>query len=448
MIDIRSKSLRSFSVIINILILFFSVALTILQIIPSLLPALGNGIIYVISIILGLEVISIVLNHFYEKYVDYDLYLRYKKDTDKTEGIKNRKAILKEMNPDKCDKTTIQNSRDKLRFGLNILLTVSIILCLYWCYLTRDIWTFVMSICLLIITYLYADYIPHTVYYSKHYDSLFITDKNNTKSFRGLARIYLEEYRQTQFNLNDKFYKKINEYLEDEHSVIQDECIKHTLYMNANSCNSINVVVSIIIMFFNVLLVLPGAADQIIQNITGNFVVNCNYFSGIMILLINIIFASVNISALYKYAEESNMIYSIYEALKSQDFRDRLHIYNDLLRKDPKNLEIMRARGIFTFCSTYMDENKNLDSVDLKYKMLFSHRYYANKPRFIITACLLFVAMISSMIKYGLNYYLCLIIAFGYIILSILFFYLYLPILGKTIIKKNCHKLDECSIDK
>lgn len=128
----------------------------------------------------------------------------------------------------------MQDAREELRFRLHILLFVVILVYGYFCIRFQSIFLFCAGVSLVLLTYLYADYIPHAVRYAETYDK-YIEKKEKGNSTRGLALIYLEEYQKTNFDRNHKFYKEVSRYDFDSDNRVQDNCIKHILFMKADS---------------------------------------------------------------------------------------------------------------------------------------------------------------------------------------------------------------------
>ena len=105
---------------------------------------------------------------------------------------------------------------------------------------------FVAVACASSIIYIYIDYIRHARRYAQKYDRRFTKDKAD--AYRGLARLYLEEYKKTKFDQSHAFYREIQE---KEHSL---ECKKHILNMSLDHVNNVSLILGIILMLLNIIL--------------------------------------------------------------------------------------------------------------------------------------------------------------------------------------------------
>ena len=201
-------------------------------------------------ILIILEMISIIICYFYQEKVEKDnLYGK---------TIKEITNIVK----DDHKKQSIQNSRDQARLSLIIMTAVSALLVFYWGIISRNVWTFILSVSVLWITYIYADYLPHSISYSKHYDSLFIKDDETAESIRGLARIYSKEFRNYNGFLDGKSARELQNFDYNENDQYQDKCIKSIFYMKLDSMIYPMIIYSVVILFFNIILVLPCVIES------------------------------------------------------------------------------------------------------------------------------------------------------------------------------------------
>ncbi len=141
---------------------------------------------------------------------------------------------------------------------------------------------------------------------------------------------------------------------------------------------------------------------------------------------------TINISNLYGYYEKCDVTKRIYESLCNSDI-ERLKLYNDFKDKNGRQTELMRIRGVFIHCANKIAEYQSIDSIDLKYRMLFSHRFIASKPRLKITFIMLFAVISLALINYKVDLVLSIIILFSFVALFLLFVFL-LPIIEKKII--------------
>ena len=378
---------------------------------------------YAIPTIVILEIISIILNHFFEKSTEKDFFENKSK-----KEIYNSIKYLSGNSRQNC----IEKSREELRLGLNIYITVSIILCILWFTQNFNIMIFALCICILVITHIYADYIPHLFNYLKMYDSIDIEEAEKPKVLRGLSKLYKDEYNKTKLEKCNQQYSGIGNYFEKPNCKEQDKCIKHMLFMTAKAKQLTIFPYSVIILFFNILLIIPNVADYILNSTLFGLNINNALITSILLLLFNIVLMTINISNLYGYYEKCDVTKRIYESLCNSDI-ERLKLYNDFKDKNGRQTELMRIRGVFIHCANKIAEYQSIDSIDLKYRMLFSHRFIARKPRLKITFIMLFAVISLALINYKVDLVLSIIFLFSFVALFLLFVFL-LPIIEKKII--------------
>ncbi len=407
------------------------------------------------SIIAGLALaiviltfILILLNKLYQKHVEKDVL-----------SGNSFNDIINEFRTD--DKfSSIQSARNELRDGLSIFLYTGIGIFIYWTIVSQNIYIFATGICLFLIAYIYADYLPHARHYSKLYDYICDNKSKNPNPTRGLARIYLDEFLRKDNNKEEKtFYKKppedFNNYIplskKDANITVQDTVIKNILFMRANSIQSPIIVISIILLFLNILFAIPSVANGIIDNFLNDLLLYLPtlekpikytpLISNISIAIINFILMIANLSNVFSYKDKCTTLYELKEAYNSKDPQERIDSYNKLKDNEKRKFELLKARGVFTFCSTYIDEGKTLDGIGLKYRMLFCHRLHANRSRFRITFALGLIALIFTLFNWNINLLLSSIIIICSIIAALLFYKFWLPNLGKRRIINQCEKL-------
>lgn len=428
----KTNILKVCSILINVTMFLLTIGISIFPLFFSNIESIfsyTNVVVkpYAITTIIFLEILSIILNHFFEKITEKDFFEKKSK-----KEIYSSIKYLSENARQNC----IEKSRDELRFGLNIYITVSIIICILWFTQKINIVIFSLCICLLVITHIYADYIPHLLNYLKMYDSIDIDEKEKPNAFRGLSKIYKDEYSKTGFEKGNHNYTEISNYTEKSNCEDQDKCIKNMLFMTAKAKQLTIFPYSVIIMFFNILFIIPNVADYILNstlydlNINNAFITN--FITSFCLFLLNTIFLIINISNLLVYYEKCDTTKRIYEALDGT-YNKRLEAYNEFKEKNRKKTELMLIRGVFVHCANRIAEYQSIDSVDLKYRMLFSHRFIASKPRLRITFIMLFASIALALLNYRVDIVLSIIILLSFVALFLLFVFM-LPIIEKKII--------------
>lgn len=390
---------------------------------------------YILNILIViLEIISIPIGKEHQRRIEISVF-----DEKKLE----MKDVLQNMRPDKKF-SSIQNSRNELRFGLQILTVVAIIISLYLTVLSKNIWGFLTSIAVIWIAFIYADYIPHASYYSKYYDSIFTGNIKEAKSSRGLARIYKEEYEKTNGFKNKELYDTYGEYTVETDCKTQDECIKSILFLKADSLYYPVILYSVIILFFNIILAIPNVFEISVKSILTDLKFDYALVQSLIVLAFNIVFALLNLWSVTHHYKICEIIKSISISLKDHSTsKDRIEEYNRLRNKNKRSFEEIRARGVFVYCSTVIDENKTLDTINIKYRMLFIHRFYANKSRFWMTFWFSLLALFCTIMTWDIDWTIGIILLAIFVVLALLFYFLWLPKLGKHKIVKNIKDLQK-----
>lgn len=415
-----TKALRIVSIIINIVMLIITLA-TMLILNEMRLPR------WSVLVVIFLQVVSISLGFFHQKSVDKEVFDNQKE------------KLFQEADPDK-HKNTIQGAREELRRGLEILMTCSIIACLIWIISTREFLLPTASICILCIGYLYADYVPHTSSYAKNYDMIFVNDWKSATKNRGLARIYLEEYEKTRFKKRNPLYKEFSVYTYNENSMQQEQCIKNILRMGLDTVDNYGLIFSIVLTALNIFFIEPNAVSYIVSDFIKNININPNMINALMQMTIIIVFSSINLLSFKKYESECERARALIELITKGSTEER---FNEYKRHYERNKAI-RSRGIFVSCATYMDKknpDQSLDTIDLQYRMLFTHRLDANLSRFWTTVFLSGIALLCFLLDFAVP---LTTIGFLYAVLliTVIIFRLFiLERLGKKRIVKYCKEL-------
>ena len=418
-------TLSKCSIVINIIILLISLSTSILPFFDNL----KEYNIYFYIVIIIFQAISIWLSNKLSSVIEQSVFKGSKKQF--FEKIKPYPKTI-----------SIQNARDELRFGLKIMIGVAVAVCFCLCIKFQNTNLFIAAVSILTITFIYADYIPHSLFYAKLYDSLFIDKSKSSNVLRGLARIYLEEYKLTKFDRKNKQYKKLSQYSRyHKYADIQDQCIKNVLFMKADSIRCPEIVYSAILMFINIFLTIPGFLDYTVNDLFKIKDVNVTFIGIMSVISINVIFSFIGFSNTFSYRDKCNSIKKIGECIIADDSKRHLEKYEEYRKNEGKKFEILRSRGVFVFCSTYISEGKKLDSIPLQYRMLFIHKLDANIPRFKITVLLLTVLGFALLNESNcpIHYYV-IFICIG-IFISLLFRIFLLPIIGKYRISNKCIEL-------
>lgn len=409
--------LRKINIILNIGIVFI-----VLSLVFVLKDSLFSEIL--VPILVFLQILAIILNYIYQKYVEKIIFGNGKKE------------LLKAADPDKY-KNTIQGAREELRLGLEILMSVSVTVCLIWVSSTHNILIPAGCLCLLCIAFIYADYIPHAYSYAKKYDSIFINNWMDSSYIKGLARIYLEEYEATGFRRNCPRYNDLSIYDYDENDVQQEECIRNILRMGLDSSKNYGLVFSIVLTAFNIMFIKPDAVDLIALQLVENVEIGKEKIFYLLLLAVNIVFAAINLLSFSDYKAECEREKYLIMLLTKGDKKARFDEY----KKNFENNRTIRARGIFVLCSTYIDQKKSLDLVDLQYRMLFIHRLDANLSRFWSTVVLGGMALLCFLIHFHFSWRLIGILFAVLFVVAVFFRFWILEKVGKMGIIKQCKEL-------
>lgn len=369
-----------------------------------------------------IECFSLVLNCIYEKVTDKLIFKKTKKEY---------VQVLSKS------ETRIQKSRLQLRHGLNIITTVAIIIIFCLSVLYKTPLKFIAGVCIIAIAYIYADYLPSVKTNYEYYDSLTIKNNEKPSAIRGLAKIYKEEYELTQFNR--KKYAEIHKIEFDNNLEHQSECIKSILYMKGDSIKHPTLILSIITIFFNIILVMPTIPDYAFSYILK---IPANDFAITIVLLVfNVLFFSVNLRSHFEYKEECKTVKTICDMYVSNDNKMKYDTCETIL-DETNNSSIVKLRGVFVYCSTLMDKGIDLNIVPIQYRMLFIHRYDDNKERFIWTVLLSISAIFALLWDYNVKISTIFLIILPLIIISVIYYFTGLKNIGKRKIVKAIKELE------
>lgn len=389
---------------------------------------------------------SLIIGHFYNECVER-----------KSFNGQEKKRILEEMLQPKAYSNL--DSRNELRMGLTILTSVFTLFCLYWAIVLKDSRMFIMGVCLISIAFIYADYIPHLIFYSKRYDEIMLKKENNTSppnSTRALARIYSSEY----FDENGKVCKfkknKHKDYVLNGDDIEKGgecvkKCVKHILLSKADSVKNPEIYYGILILFINIISIIPNTIDTVIKDFLPLDSDLATKISPYGLIAFNIGFGIINIVSQYTYKEKCEEIKKIYESIKEPECL--AECYSGI--SNEPGFKVIYARGIFEFNSEILDMGEDIDKyirsklpiednnneLLKKMKMLYSHRLYANLPRFRHTVVLSCIVLYCILLNLHCDFTSITIIFSIISILLILFRIFVLPNFGKIRIGKMCEML-------
>ena len=397
---------------------------TILAIIATFIIQKQPYIQYISIIIIIFQALSIVFSFFYQKEIDKIIF----------KG--NKKILFLQVDSNKF-KTSIQGARQELRDGLIILMTIAVIVCILWVFTTKNLLLFISCICMLSVGFIYADYIPHTKSYARKYDKNHLSEGEKESANRRLARIYHEEFIKTNFKRKNKLYQEWANLKYDESSQQQDECIKFILRSGLDAIKTPNIITNILVLVISVFTIIPGVTDFLASNILKNISLDYNTSFLSMLVVINITLLCLNFQSISCYDSKSQITYNLINLIIGDNKKARFDEYKAKYEME----RTIRARGIFDFCSTYMDKGSPIEKIDFKYRMLFTHRFDANLPRFHLTVILMSIALLCVLMDLSLNWSIIGVIYVFIFVFTILFRYFILEKIGKYRIMKECKNL-------
>ncbi len=432
------KFLSGLTYILNIII----VVLTIVVFICNYITFINKTIIAIMSVlIIGLQIISIIVSFFYDHFSEK---LILKKIVNNSPDFNNKeiskREILKHINP--TPKVNgMQNSRDVLRNGLKILLSCSIFICIFLCLALgyEGFFFFVSSICLLSLFFMYADYLPSLFLFGRKYDSLFIPSDETPNFKRGLARIYLAEYKQSKFKRKNCYYNNANIRTTNSSEATEDDCLKCILYILADTAYWPVSVCNVIFLAINI-LTLP---NNFINNLYTYFfdvsTPNGMLFYIVFIVFINILFFLSSITSTKNCDLDNEKFEKITDLFLNENYESRKEKVAD--EKYCSNSIV--ARGIYVYYTSLIDKGysgEQLETIEKQCSLQIRHRYYANRDKFLITIALLFVSVLFTLLGLKTPIYLALTILITFLGVVSLLYILVLPNISKWIIGAWCKK--------
>lgn len=390
-----------------------------------LFPFKGKQYVFSVSsiIVVCLQILLIVLGKYHDSKVEYNIL------------GDNKKNILQKINPH--TQNELEKARNEMREGLTILMVVSVacmIVCFFTGYLKINI---AIAVGLaMVIAYIYADYLPHANRYAMEYDALFCRD-GKPNAIRGLARIYLDEYKQDKFECDGESEWEL---YDKDHDDIDStkEFIKCVFSIRAAMVDQTLEIIMWVMFVISALTIKPDVYHMLFQYIVSDDVAKLLIQS--LTLIAPMVFMAVSICQLYECYFECDVINRLFAVIKKDDFDEMLFECEKVL-KEPRG-ELCRIRGRFVFTEKYMEKYRDISSVPMKYRMKFRDRYIANKVRYLYTYLLIVIIGILLMLEIEwleswlwITYVLILII--GFFIGEKIF----LPNLNRRKIRKQCVKL-------
>lgn len=406
-------------------------------------------------IIIAVQLLSILIGNLYQKHVDRE----------KLGENVSRSELIKGLAPYKHD--SVLGAREEMRQGLVALTSVFMVCCIYWGFMTGDALKFVAVVCIVAITFIYADYITHNSFYTKRYDEKFKKENETPNSFRGLARIYRYEYAHLGFKRFScrREYNSLSTYIKAQ-AGLQDKCIECILFSKIDAIKNPEIYYGAVIMFFNIFLILPNAADKAIEGILPVSIDVAEKVLPYILVAVNVVFAVINIVSMALYERKSKFIATVANALSDENaVKNRYDLYKDIEKE--YDFKLIRARGIYVFNSIAIDKGEGLDKhLDkwaseedrreesirgngvnrmeyLKYRMLFTHRFHTNFQRFLHTVILGYIALLCLLLDLKID---ILIIGIIFAIISVLvlsFALFILPNIGRNKITRACKDLNQ-----
>ncbi len=342
-------------------------------------------------------------------------------------------------------RTTIQRLRSELRNSLNIITSVVICCTLYQYLVTKNLLVFITILLVIFIAYMYADYLPYTILCGKFYDSLFLKKNEKAKMCRGLARIYLDEYKKTKFNRNDPFYKEyFKDMVYEKDNKYQDECVKEILHNWADFLTAPDIILNLIMFIINFIMLIASTQFEDIIRLYIPSGLTSDMRELILItflIVINMIFSYISYKGINTCRKSNEKTKTICDIIKDKDKKKRFDFFKDEYQNISKTV---LSRGTYEFNISYTTDevvSSEVNKIKFPYRTLFVDRYYSHKQRFDSTAILLILILVSVLITFTVPFiYIISSVVIGIIIALILRKY-WLPNIGKKRVSRECEKL-------
>lgn len=379
---------------------------------------------------LVLQIASIILSVLYDFIVKYNIFHAM--------FVYNMIGTIKE-------KTIIQNSRAELRNSLNIIAAVTVLCILYQYIMTKNLIVLITALLILFLAYLYADYMPYTMLCGKFYDSKFLKKNEKRKMCRGLARIYLEEYKITKFDRKHSFYSNIQDKLVyQKDNKYQDECIREILRNWADYLTAPDLIINLIMFIINFLMLIASTQLEDIVKIyvpEGLSSGTKELILMIFLIIINIIFSYISYKGINSCRKGNEKTEEICEVIKSKDKKKRFEFFK---KEYPNINKTVLSRGTYEFNLSYttnQDLFSEYSEIDFPYRTLFIDRYHSHKQRFNTTSTVLILIILSIQITFVVPIKFIILTAILNIMIALILRKYWLPNIGKKRVSKYCEEL-------
>lgn len=382
-------------------------------------------ILYVSTI--GIQIGIILINNMYEKKVN--------------EGTlpKSKNEVISFLK--RATKSTVEDSRAELRRGLRILLYTIIFILVILVFMGINIYLICGVGFLVVIAFIYADYLPHADFYAKRYDSRYVID-GEPSAIRGLARIYFDEYKFTGLDVKDDWYLRIENkpiYEEGDNEKYAKGFIKCVFWAYLDSIvNSMAILSWSMVVVTGVFFYSP-LCEMFMRKLSLDGKMY-DLFYLLLSLLPTVLFLLISGSQIIGYERKANIIADIFRVEKENNLKIMIKEYENIMKKEDGAL--YKVRGQFMFSMKMMDEKISMSDIPFKYRMLYIHRAQAHLPRLKSTLILGWFAGVSIFISmFGASWYLL-----GTIVLIFPIYWIIkigmLPVYGKQRILKECKKME------
>ena len=310
-------------------------------------------------------------------------------------------------------------------------------------------------------------YLYHRVI-GKTYDS--VGNVSNSRVVRGFAKLFLGEYKATDFRRRDSVYNQCLRYHFDRKEKKQHECIKRILWFDVRIKWHHEVkkaVLSLLILILITAVIFHPKIDERIAFYLDYFSVS--YFTvsqcqSFLLFLMNLIFCFSIISILLGYQSICQYIVRVLNSVKNNyrkrcfDMFNEIQIHrlsrtlpityskNSLYRKITKaHFKKIFSLGLTSYCIDYALVAKPFDVSDLRYHPLF--RFQMRIP---VRSFLMFMAVLSFSLFLLMSERievipLFIILGSVWIVFALLCFWL-LPVIRKKLVKHYCKKLEQHEI--
>lgn len=418
------------------IIIIVNIATGCLAILPTVFGAMfsiENSNVFSVTItvtVVCLEMMVMIFGKVHEAKVERDIF-----------GIPQKK-VLEEIKP--LSRNEMELAREELRAGIQLIMIPAVLALVALYFTERLAWNLAIAAGLvLVVAFIYADYLPHVKRYLKDYDAKFVGRKE-ARSARGMARIYFDEWEECGLKVGSSFYKGIEKesvYCEGDDRERTQNYFACIFAIRADLKDA-----SLTILSFSMLVVnVMTATSRLYELLAGLFGVEAGKYALEMFsLMAPMIFMAVSICQTYEYYAQCHMVNAIWRALQKNDFDEMKELYDRIISGAGGKLS--RVRGAFVYTQTCMEREKDISMVPMKYRMLFPHRYYANKVRYQFTYWLVAVILglvmlefekMTTMIWVGVG--LCAIILYP------IGLYVFLPQVNRRKVCRECARLKQDS---